>query len=762
MRQIGKGIKKIDSSAIVEGKALYTLDLTDRKALIVKVLRSPHASAKIIAIDKSRALSVPGIVGIYTYEDVPQHRFTLAGQSYPEPSPYDRLILENRVRFVGDSVAIIAAKTKKAAQKAMRMIKVEYEVLEPLLDPKKSLDHEILVHDEEDIHFNLPQEVQKYNAKRNLLGQIDEHFGEDVDEVLASLPHVVEGAYETQAAQQCMMETFRSYSYLDMQGRLVVISSTQVPFHIKRQLARALQISTSRIRVIKPRVGGGFGAKQTSVTEIYCAFVTLKTGLPALCMYDRKESFASGNTRHAMSMRVKMGADEEGLIRAIKIDALSDQGAYGEHCWTTLGLVGEKTLPLYNKTKASAFHGKVVYTNKELAGAYRGYGATQGCFAVESLVDDLASVLQLDPVEFRQRNIVKEGEKTASYGKRILSCKLEECIIKGKEMIGWDEKFPCKDMGDGRIRSVGMAITMQGSGIAHIDMSTVNIKLNEGGDYTLFMSPTDVGTGADTILLQMAAEELNTDMDHIITVIADTDLTPYDPGSYASSGTYVTGNAVIHACRDIKHKILEKAAALRDVPVENLELHNEEIIDKVSGEKIELRMISEALSAGPEGETLFGFGSFGSKTSPPPFMAGFVEIELNTWTGKVDLIDFVAVVDCGTIINENLATVQVEGGIAQGIGYALYEDVKFSEKGKLMSNSFMQYKIPTRQDVGTIRVAFEKSFEPSGPFGAKSIGEIVINTPAPAIGNAIFHATGKRFTSLPITPEDVLLALHEG
>jgi CO/xanthine dehydrogenase Mo-binding subunit len=756
MNMIGKSVPKLDALPIATGKPVYTEDLITRDALTVKILRSPHAFARITAIDIANAAKLPGVECILTYKDVPNARFTLAGQSYPEPSPYDRLILDPIVRYVGDEVAIIAAVDEKTANKAMKLIKVSYEVFEPVLDFETAAGHKSVVHPEDDVHCNFPIGMDK---EQNITCTHHVEFG-DIEEELAKCDAVVEETYYTQAQAHAMMETYRSFSYLDHMGRLVVISSTQIPFHVRRQLARALQIPASRIRVIKPRIGGGFGGKQTGAVEMFAAIVTMKTGKPALIVYDRTETFSCTTSRHAMRLTVRLGADKEGFIRVVDIQGLSDTGAYGEHAPTTFSLVGLKTLPLYNKTKAVRFSGHVVYTNKMPGGALRGYGATQGIFAVESAVNLMAKKLKVDPTEFRLKNLTKEGETCLfNQGKILASSALHRCIETGKKMIAWDEKFPAKDMGNNKIRAVGMAVTMQGSGIAGIDTASAEIRLNDDGNYTLLVGSTDMGTGSDTILAQMAAEVLDTSLDTIIVHAADTDISPYDPGSYASSTTYVTGMAVVQAAQDLKGKLLERAAKFLEVDREQMQFDGELLQTKDGTKSISVEKLAQALVMG-SGRQLTGQATYGSPVSPPPFIAGFAEVEVDKETGKIELIDYVAVVDCGTVINPNLARIQVEGGIVQGIGMALYEDVRYSAKGRMETSNFMQYKIPCRKDIGTVRVAFEESYEPTGPFGAKSVGEVVINTPQPAIAHAVYNAVGVRITSLPITSEKVFTAMQ--
>lgn len=756
MKMIGKSVPKLDALPIATGKPVYTEDLITKDALVVKILRSPHAFARITAIDTANAAKLPGVECILTYKDVPATRFTLAGQSYPEPSPYDRRILDPVVRYVGDEVAIIAAVDEKTALKAMKLIKVSYEIFEPVLDFETATGHRSIVHPEDDLHCNFPIGLDK---EKNITCTHHVEFG-DIEGELAKCDVVVEETYYTQAQAHAMMETYRSFSYLDHMGRLVVISSTQIPFHVRRQLARALQMPASRIRVIKPRIGGGFGGKQTGAVEMFSSIVTLKTGKPAVIVYDRTETFSCTTSRHAMRLKVRLGADKEGFIRVIDIHGLSDTGAYGEHAPTTFSLVGLKTLPLYNKTTAVRFTGHVVYTNKMPGGALRGYGATQGIFAVESAVNLAAHKLNLDPAEFRLKNLTKEGETSLfNQGKILASSALHRCIETGRKMIGWEEKYPAQQISSNKVRAVGMSVTMQGSGIAGIDTASAEIRLNDDGNYTLLIGSTDMGTGSDTILAQMAAEVLNTPLDTIIVHAADTDISPYDPGSYASSTTYVTGMAVVRAAEDLKNKLLEQAAVFLDADREQVQFDGE-VFATLDGEKtVLLAKLAQSLVMGA-GRQLAGQATYGSPVSPPPFIAGFAEIELDQETGKVELIDYVAVVDCGTVINPNLARIQVEGGIVQGIGMALYEDVRYSAKGRMETSNFMQYKIPCRKDIGRVRVAFEESYEPTGPFGAKSVGEVVINTPQPAIAHAVYNAVGVRITSLPITSEKILTAMQ--
>lgn len=755
-KSINKPVRKKDAMQLLLGRPVYTDDITPGNALVVKLLRSPHANAVIQEINTSTALKVPGVAAVYTWEDVPKTRFAIAGQTYPEPSPYDRLILDRHVRFVGDPVAIIAAETEKAALRAMKMIKVKYQVLEPVLDFRKAKDNPILVHPEED--WFPPCQVGG-DPKRNLVASEVNSDG-DVEAVLSDCDIVLDRTYHTKAFNQAMMETFRTYTELDRYGRLHVISSTQIVFHCRRILSRALGIPKSRIRVEKPRVGGGFGAKQTAVCEVYPAFVTLKTERPAKLIYTREESQIAGSPRHEMEIRIRLGAGRDGHIRCVDLYTLSNTGAYGEHGPTTVGLSGHKAIPLYTGgLEAYRFSYDVVYTNLQAAGAYRGYGATQGIFALESIVNELAEQLGMDPTVIRDKNMVKEGMKMSSYyNETANACALDRCMEHCRQMFHWDEKYPVRDMGNGKVRTTGVAMAMQGSCISHVDVGSATIKLGEDGTYNLIIGAADMGTGCDTILAQMAAECLDCSVDDIAVFGADTDASPYDSGSYASSTTYITGKAVEKACAELKERICSIAAEMLGCAASEMVFEGRQVRRIGTEETVSLTDIgykSQVFNTQAAEAT----ASHSSPVSPPPYMVGMVEIELDKETGLVTILDYMAVVDCGIPINPALARIQTEGGIVQGIGHTLMEDVRYDHNGKPIGSSFMQYKIPTRLDMGKLHVEFEHSYEPTGPFGAKSIGEIVINTPAPALAHAIYRATGVWHRELPITPEKIALSL---
>ena len=793
MKYVNKPVRKKDAMQLVTGKPVYTDDIAPKDCLIVKLLRSPHANALVTSVNKAAAMKVDGIEAIYTWEDIPQdgRRYTQAGQTYPEMSPYDRLILDRHVRYVGDVVAIVAGRDEKCVDKALKLIKVQYEVLEPILDFHTAKDNRILVHPEDNWESLVPVGADN---KRNLCAH-DETGSGDIEETLKNSDMIIDHVYHTKACQQTMMETFRTFCTIDTYGRLNVVSSTQIVFHCRRILANALHIPKSMIRVSKPRIGGGFGAKQTAISEVYPAYVTWMTKKPSKIVFTREECMTASTPRHEMEIRVRLGADKDGTINGIDMYTLSNTGAYGEHGPTTVGLSGHKSIPLYGKAKAFRFVSDVVYTNVMSAGAYRGYGATQGLFAVESAVNELAAKLHMDPFELRMKNIVREGDvMPAYYGQVNTSCALDRCLDRVKEMIDWDHKYPVRDMGNGKVRAVGMGMAMQGSGITSVDVGSATIKVNDDGFYTLSIGAADMGTGCDTILAQIAAEVLECSIDEITVLGADTDSSPYDSGSYASSTTYVTGKAVEKCALQVREQICRLGAELLKCPESEVvfdgkfvrqESHGK-LQDEIKADTETAENTKDSAKAAEDGKDSAGLSrrqvslsdiatasqcgnsialeatvTNSSPLSPPPFMVGAAEVEVDLETGEAKVIDYAAAVDCGTPVNPNLARVQAEGGILQGIGMALTENITYNKKGKLAENSLMQYKIPTRVDIGHIRVEFESSYEDAGPFGAKSIGEVVINTPLPAVSDAIFNATGTRFYELPITPEKIAMAVAE-
>ncbi len=761
MKVVNNITPSVDGLGIIKGRPAYTDDFADKNSLIVKVMRSPHAYAKIIKIDSVEAEKLPGIEMVLTYKDFSRVSFTRAGQGYPEPSPYDKFVLDEYVRYVGDEVLAVVGMDLKVCEEALALIKVEYEILEPVLDFENAIDNPSVIHPEPEAHEMFPI---GFEPLRNIAASYHMNVG-DVEKTLTECDVVIKETFFTQAQAHVMLEPHTVNARMDYQERLCIYDSTQTPYHMRRIISQALNIPLSKIRVVKPRVGGAFGGKQGIHGEMLVAWVTYKTGKPAKMIYTRKEVFESSYSRHPMKMTVTLGADKSGVLKALDFHCLSDTGAYGEHALTVFMVVGSKVLPLYNKVDSVRFYGDVVYTNHTPAGAYRGYGAIQGNFALESAVDILCEKLGMSPIEFRQLNMMKEtetspifeimGEGTAGTAMIMETCKLEECVEKGTKLIDWKNKYPSIDMGN-KVKSVGMAIAMQGSGIPYIDMGSATIKLNDDGFYNLLVGATDIGQGSDTVLVQIAAEVLMTTVDKVVIYSSDTDLTPFDCGAYASSTTYVSGNAVFKAANEMKEAVLKEA---RRILKSELVEFDGAVFTNELGESITLIDLSNQITYSEDQKQLSVTASYVGHKSPPPFMAGFVEIDIDKETGEIDIVDYVSVVDCGTTINPKLAEGQVDGAIVQGLGMAMFENVLYSKKGGLISNSLMTYKIPTRVDINHLTTVFVDSYEKSGPFGAKSVGEIGIDTPPAALANAVYNALGVRIKSLPITPEKILLAL---
>ena len=559
------------------------------------------------------------------------------------------------------------------------------------------------------------------------------------------------------------MEPFQSFGYIDHLGRIVIVSSTQIVFHVRRHIARALGIPASKIRVIKPRIGGGFGSKQTACTELMTAFVTWKLQKPCYLLYDRTEAQTCSTTRHAREWYIRVGATKDGIIQVIDMDSITDAGAHATHCFTTTTAGEHKSVPLYNKAKAVHYGTEGVYMNHTPGGAFRGYGATEALWPLECAVNRLADEMGIDPAELRQKNLIAAGERSLVYDPdEIMDSGLfQETVNKVKEMARWDERPHSWDIDERYRGGLGMALALQGSGVANIDVASVEIRLGDDGNYTLYTGSSDMGMGANTILTQMACEALGCPMESMTVVESDTDIVPFDPGSYASSTTYVTGTAAKMAAEELREKIIHKLAQFMDVKPEDIDFDGLVGTTKDGTKKMSVQELAPKLLVGTTSEQLTGFATWGSHTSPPPFMASIAEVKVDKQTGQIIPLHMYNCVDCGTVVNPKLARVQVEGGAVQAIGMALYEDVRYSSNGRLETNNFMTYKIPTRQDIGELHTAFVESYEESGAYGVKSIGEIVINTACPAIQHAVKNAVGADIRTLPMTPEKVFMGMDE-
>ena len=754
---------KVDAVGLATGRPVYVDDMKIAGTLIAKVLWSPHAHARIKSINADKARALPGVVCVVTHEDVPRVLKTTGGQGYPEPSPYDTTMLDNKVRYVGDRVAAVAAETREIAEQAVSLIEVEYEVLEPVLDVRTAdAEGAPVIHDEPDARAIIPV---PYFPEKNVAAVVDMAVG-DLDAGLADSDLVIEHETETQYGQHCPIEPHVTLCYLDENDRLVIRTSTQVPFHVRRIVAQALEIPVRKIRVIKPRIGGGFGAKQ-EVLEDLVALLCVRTRRPVKMEYTRSEEFVSSRTRHPSVVSVKAGFAKDGTMKALYMRARLNTGAYGSHALTVLCNCGAKTLPLYHCDNIT-FDGDSVYTTMPVGGAYRGYGGTQAAYTLEVVMDDAARQLGIDPVALRHQLHIQEGESspvfralgegTEGVDQSIGSCGLPQCLDLGAEAIGWKDKYGAGDKTGRFRRGVGMCALMQGSSIPEIDMASASLKMNDDGSFNLLVGATDLGTGSDTVLAQIAAEALGTSLNKIMVFSSDTDLTPFDVGAYASSTTYLSGEAVRRTALKVREQVTGVAASMMGVPAEEVTLGEGMALG--GGKEISYGDIARHSLYIKDQFQIGHMDSAISHVSPPPFAAHFVELEVDTRTGKTTLIKYVAAVDCGTAINPKLAEGQIEGAVVNGIGYAMTEQMVFNDKGRCLNPSFRHYKIPSPTDLPELVTIIVPTYEPTGPYGAKSVSEICINGPLPAISNAIFDATGARLLHSPYTAEKVWTAFN--
>jgi putative selenate reductase molybdopterin-binding subunit len=778
---VGKNVKKVDGWKLVTGQPAFTDDIHIPGLLYGKILPSPHAHARIKRIDTSKAKALPGVHAVLTYKDVPRVPHTTAGQSWPEPSPYDTYLLDSKMRLVGDRVAAVAAKTRAIAEEALRLIEVEYEVLPAILEIEQAMvDGAPVIHDE-------PDSTGIHDAQHNVAGYILKEIG-DVEEGFRQSDLVIEHEFRTQRQQHCPIEPHVTISWLDSDDRLVIRSSTQVPYHTRRQVAMILQLPVGRVHVIKPRIGGGFGGKQEMLLEDLCGALTLATRRPVKIEYTREEEFYMARSRHPQILNIKMGVKRDGTLMANKMTVLATTGAYGSHANTVQGNTGSKVLPIY-RTPNMRFECQVVYTNTPVAGAFRGYGCPQGYFAQESVMDEIAYTLGMDPVELRKKNMIRLGdidELSAQLGegkkglpRHIRSCGLPECLDRGAKAIDWvnkrkeysgvgpngvrpdgERRSPLTESGHLR-RGVGVACSMQGSGIAGVDWAAASLKLNEDGSFNLQVGAADLGTGADTVLAQIGAETLGVSLDKMIVCSGDTDFTPFDVGAYASSTTIISGGAVKKAAEKVREHLLRLASKMLDVPVDNLTCRDNLVVTKCECKKSVSMTDLAHFAMYKEKVQVMENASHWNTDSPPPFCVQFAEVEVDTETGHIRVIHLVTAVDLGVAINPMQAEGQAEGAVAQSLGYALTEEMVLNASGRVINPSFIDYKMLGPKDMPKLTTILVETEEPLGPYGAKSISEVPINAPAPAVANAVFHAIGVRFRKLPIRPEDVVRALRE-
>ena len=756
MQVIGKDTQRVDGQALVRGKPVFADDMKLKDVLYVKILHSPIAHANILSIDVSKAEALEGVVAVFTHKDFKPHYYTTAGQGYPEPGPRDIRILDKTVRYVGDRVAFVAAESLAIANQALELIEVEYDELPCIFDARQSMTAGFALH---------PAEGTSgiHDIDKNIAAHLDAEIG-DVETALAKSAHTFEGSYSTPFVQMAHIEPHISLTWLDENNRLVIRTSTQVPHHVRRIVAEVLDIPVGRVRVIKPRIGGGFGGKQEILNEEVVGAVTLKTGRPARIEYTREEEFYAARVRHPELLTIRLGFDDDQLLTAIDINILEDCGAYGPHALTVMSVTSQKALSMY-KAPHIRVNGDGVYTNLPIGGAYRGYGAPQAFFPLESLMDEAAEAMGVDPIDLRLKNVFEVGDdipiaKILGEGREgfpmvLYSTEIAACLNEGRALSNWDKLRTAKQSGRFR-RGIGVAVAGQGSGIPGIDMGAAFIKMNEDASFNLQVGATDLGTGSDTALAQIAAEVLNVAVDKIIVYSSDTDMTPFDTGAYASSTTYISGSAVKKAAEACKAMILEQGRKL--LQVENAEIIDTQVVGP-DGQTISFSDICTKSFYTEEQAQIMGSASHLSYDSPPPFNATFAEVEVDTLTGTVRVLKIVSVTDAGQIINPKMAEGQVEGGIPQALGMALSEFMPFDERGRFTNLDFNSYHIYTSNDMPEMVVRFADSHEPTGPYGAKAVAEIPINAPAPAVTNAVYNAVGVRIRHLPIKPEQIVGAL---
>jgi len=774
---VGRSEPKVDAVKLAKGRPVFTDDIDLPNMLYAALLTSPHAHARIKNIDVSQAKALPGVLAVLTYKDVARVVYASGGQSHPNPPPYDQVSLDSKVRFVGDRVAVVAAESQEIAHAALKLIEVDYEILPAVFDPDEALKGDVVIHDEAD--------AQKiHDAKRNVAAIVHAKVG-DFEKAFNESPFKFEQTYHSHQVQQTPIEPHIVITYWDEDDRLVIRSATQVPFHVRRMVAPLIGLPVKRIRVIKPRIGGGFGGKQEMLLEDLCAHLTIATGRPVRFEFTRELEFVSARSRHPQKVTYRAGVSKDGTLNALEMKIIEDTGAYGTHGLTVCSVSGLRGLTLYRCANLN-LDAKIVYTNKPVPGAFRGYGAPQAHFALESIVEEIAEAIKMDSMEFRLKNTVRVGdelliakalgEAREGFGQIVRSCGLTQCVEQGAAAIAWDRRSDPKWITDPQRphikRGLGMAVCMQGSSIAGLDMGAASIKMNDDGSFNVLVGATDLGTGSDTVLGQIAAESLGVPLNDILMYSSDTDFTPFDTGAYASSTTYISGRAVQKAAEDIRAQIFERAALMltptRPSPIAGIRdgggqgrgwYLKDRHVFAPDGRSVSLSAVALHSLHTEDQRQIMATASHISYESPPPFAAQFAEVEVDTETGQVTVKKLVMAVDCGTAINPQTASGQIDGGQVQALGYAICEEMPYDERGSLLARRFGDYKIYQADEMPEVESILVPTYEPSGPFGAKAVAEIPMDGVAPAIANAIAHATGKRIRALPFTPERVWRAL---
>lgn len=747
---IGKNVKRVDAVAKVTGRARYTDDFFMPGMLVARYLRSTIAHGRVTGIDTGRAERLPGVEAVFTFADVPQTKFATAGHPYsldPEHKDVeDRQLLTRHVRYWGDEIAIVVAENDIALQEALAAIDVEYEAYKPLIDPQASL-----AEDAREIHA----------GSANIIGESHYAVGGNIDDALSKSDARLAGRYQTQICQHCHIENHIAYAYMDDLEHIVVVSSTQIPHIARRIVGEALGLPWGRIRVIKPYIGGGFGNKQDVVLEPMVAFLTLKLGgRPVKIDLSREECMIGTRVRHAFDVKMRAGVNRGGRLTALDMDVISNTGAYASHGHSVAGAAGAKSRSLYPRA-AIKYHARTVYTNIPAAGAMRAYGAPQILFAVDCIVEEAARKIGMDPVEFRLKNVARQGVSDPLTGEEIKSCGIIECLEKGRKLIGWDQKRaarPAQQTGPLR-RGLGVACFSYASGTYPVctEIAGARIILNQDASLHIQVGATEIGQGLDTIVAQMASETIGIPFGdvHVVTT-QDTDVAPFDTGAYASRQAYVASNAVFRAARELKAKILEHAGRICGILSGELDIAGGYVVNRMDTSSRVMALKDVALDAyydKQRGGQLTADVSHKTTTNAPTFGCTFVEVEVDIPLCKVNIKEIYNIHDSGVILHPIMAKGQVDGGVAMGIAAGLYEHMQIDrESGYIYNNNFLDYKIPTSVDVPDIGCAFVETFEPTSGYGNKALGEPPIISPPPAIRNAIWDATGVKINELPMTP----------
>ena len=767
-RIVGKPETKTDAIKLAKGNPAFTDDVDLTNVLIAKVLYSPHAHARIIDIDDTAARSLSGVHAVLHHRNVPRVRYASGGQSYPNPLPYDQVSFDDKVRYVGDRVAAVAADTEEIALEAISLIDVTYELLPAVFDENEAIaDGAPVIHDEADMEG-------AHDPSRNIVHHLKADTG-DIEAGIAASDRVFEQTFRVHQVQQTPIEPHVAIAAWDSDERLVITSSTQVPFHVRRMVAPLLGIPVKRIRIIKPRIGGGFGVKQEMLIEDIVGHLTIATGRPVRLELTREEEFVSSRTRHPQTITYRSGVDAYGKLIGQEMRIVANTGAYGTHGLTVQMVSGLRGLSSYN-AMVKSFDCRVAYANIPVPGAYRGYGAPQALFALESHMEDIADAIGMDAIEFRRLNWTKvgdpldiaqqlgEGDQDEAVMPLVTSSGLEEAVLQGQRAIDWDRRGDpawVQPVDQPNIRrGIGFAMAMHGTAIPGLDMGGASLKINDDGSFNLLVGATDLGTGSDTVLAQMAAEVVGVSTDDVIIYSSDTDMTPFDTGAYASSTTYISGMAVKRAAEQVREQILERAAITLGYDASKIELHDNAAWAP-DGSSVTLETIALSTLHQEGQHQIMANASYVSPESPPPYAAQFAEIEVDIDTGQVTVKSLIMAVDCGVPINPVTAAGQVEGGMVQALGYGHCEEMAYDDDGKMVNASFGPYKIYRADEMPHLEAILVQTMEPSGPFGAKAIAEIPKDAVAPAIRNAIINATGVRINNIPFTPERVWRALND-